>query len=108
MNPQQQNPYAALGVNKASTAQEIKKAYFQRILQTHPDRGGEIEDFLCVRNAYQQIMKQKESDFQEQTKDNLDAIIQEWDIILDSHFDLPETVHYVLLNDKPIFKKNRY
>lgn len=108
MNPQQQNPYTALGINKASTAQEIKKAYFQRILQTHPDRGGEIEDFLRVRNAYQQIMKQRESDFQKQTKDNLDAIIQEWDIILDSHFGLSPNEHYVLLNDKPIFKNNTY
>jgi len=43
--------YAVLGVDRKATADEIRKAYKRRSLETHPDRGGTKEEFQAVNEA---------------------------------------------------------
>jgi len=44
--------YDTLGVEKDVTVEEIKKAYKEKAMETHPDRGGNTEVFDRVHKAY--------------------------------------------------------
>lgn len=46
------DPYAVLGIARDATTRDIRGAYVRRSGQTHPDRGGEPEDFRTVKLAY--------------------------------------------------------
>lgn len=49
--------YAALGVPKSATEEEIRKAYKRRSLETHPDKpGGSKEEFQAVSQAKQILL----------------------------------------------------
>jgi len=43
--------YTVMGVEREATADEIKKQYRKRALETHPDRGGNIEEFKRLAKA---------------------------------------------------------
>jgi len=47
------NSYEILGVDKDADEDEIRKAFRKKALETHPDRGGNKEDFVKVREAYE-------------------------------------------------------
>ena len=44
--------YSVLGVERGSSAEEIKKAYRKAALVNHPDRGGDKETFQRLQGAY--------------------------------------------------------
>lgn len=44
--------YECLNVPRTASSEQILNAYRQRILETHPDKGGNAEDFQKVRKAY--------------------------------------------------------
>lgn len=46
------DPYALLGVARTASALAIKSAYRQRVQVTHPDRGGDPEEFIAVARAF--------------------------------------------------------
>jgi curved DNA-binding protein CbpA len=46
------SPYAVLGVEPDAGDGAIERAYRQRLKETHPDHGGDPEDFRAVRAAY--------------------------------------------------------
>lgn len=43
--------YTVLGLDRKATADDIRKAYKRRSLETHPDRGGTKEEFQAVNEA---------------------------------------------------------
>jgi len=45
--------YAALGVERDASAEEIKRAYRKAALANHPDRGGDKETFQRLQAAYE-------------------------------------------------------
>jgi molecular chaperone DnaJ len=45
--------YSVLGVNKNASEDEIKKAYRQLARETHPDKGGDKEQFQKIQEAYE-------------------------------------------------------
>ncbi|CCW61430.1 unnamed protein product [Phytomonas sp. EM1] len=45
--------YETLGVDRNADAKTIKKAYRKRALETHPDQGGNKEEFAEVAEAYE-------------------------------------------------------
>lgn len=49
------SPYSLLGVTAASNPEEVRAAYKRRALETHPDKGGDPEEFLRVKQAYEAI-----------------------------------------------------
>jgi DnaJ-class molecular chaperone len=44
--------YAALGVPKTATADEIKRAFRKLASQHHPDKGGDTQKFQTIQEAY--------------------------------------------------------
>jgi DnaJ family protein A protein 2 len=48
----EQDHYKILNIDKLATDSDIKKAYKQKALQCHPDRGGNQEEFKKVAEAY--------------------------------------------------------
>ena len=44
--------YAALGVPKTATADDIKRAFRRLASQTHPDKGGDTQKFQAIQEAY--------------------------------------------------------
>lgn len=48
-----------LGVDKEVSKEEIKKAYREKVKETHPDLEGTKEEFMKVKNAYEVLMNEK-------------------------------------------------
>jgi hypothetical protein len=46
-----------LGIDPTSTPDEIRRAYRRKVRETHPDMGGNADDFRQVQAAYEQAME---------------------------------------------------
>ena len=53
------NYYNILGVDKAASKEDIKKAYYKLAHKHHPDKGGDGEEFKKINEAYQ-VLSSKE------------------------------------------------
>ena len=47
------NSHEILGVDLDASISEIKRAYREKVLETHPDKGGSHEEFIKVQEAYE-------------------------------------------------------
>lgn len=47
------NSHEILGVDLDASKSEIKRAYREKVLETHPDKGGSHEEFIKVQEAYE-------------------------------------------------------
>ena len=64
--------YAALGIQETADAADVRRAYKKRALQTHPDKGGDEEEFKRVGAAYAVLSDQeKRRDYDELRTDGL-------------------------------------
>jgi len=46
-----------LGLKRSSSQEDIKKAFREKALKTHPDKGGDPADFRKVREAYECLIQ---------------------------------------------------
>jgi DnaJ-class molecular chaperone len=51
--------YAALGVPKTATSDEIKRAFRKLASQHHPDKGGDTQKFQAIQQAYATLVMNK-------------------------------------------------
>lgn len=51
------SPYGVLRLKPGCKEEELKAAYKKRILETHPDKGGTVEEFRAVQTAYEALQK---------------------------------------------------
>ena len=49
--------WETLGITARATADELKRAFRQRALTTHPDRGGDAEAFRQVQRAFKEAQR---------------------------------------------------
>jgi hypothetical protein len=49
--------WKTLGITARATADELKRAFRQRALATHPDRGGDAEAFRQVQRAFKEAQR---------------------------------------------------
>lgn len=52
MNDKSSSPHDILEISTTATKQEIKEAYRLKAKQLHPDRGGNMSDFIELKHAY--------------------------------------------------------
>ena len=45
-----------LGIEKKHTLEMVKKAYYKKALQLHPDKGGDEKEFKLLHEAYQRVL----------------------------------------------------
>jgi len=50
------NDLCVLGLKRSASDEDIKQAFREKALKTHPDKGGDAEDFKRVREAYENLM----------------------------------------------------
>lgn len=55
----QGDPFQELGVSASASAADLKKAWKAKMMQHHPDRGGDPETAKKINEAYQAIMRSK-------------------------------------------------
>ena len=55
------DPYKILGIGKQYDESSLKKAYLKKALVTHPDRGGNEDDFQTVTLAFNGLLKKLNS-----------------------------------------------
>jgi DnaJ-class molecular chaperone len=49
--------YEILGIKSGSSQEVIRHAYKVKAMEAHPDRGGDIHDFIRVSKAYSMLCK---------------------------------------------------
>ena len=47
--------WAVLGLEPGAACSEVKRAFRQRALEAHPDRGGDAGEFRAVQRAYEKL-----------------------------------------------------
>ena len=55
----QGDPFRELGVSSSASAADLKKAWKAKMMQHHPDRGGDPETAKKINEAYQAILRAK-------------------------------------------------
>lgn len=48
-----------LGVSLSATEKEVKAAYRKKVMENHPDRGGDPEEFQKIQTAYEDYKRMK-------------------------------------------------
>lgn len=72
------DPYSTLGVNKDASKDEIKKAHRKRVSKSHPDKGGDREEFLAVQRSYEILSNDQQRKRYDETGDTTEPVsIQE-------------------------------
>lgn len=59
--------YGLLGVSRDATPAEIRKAYFNKARDAHPDKGGDKEEFQRLQEAHSVLSDQEQRAFYDQT-----------------------------------------
>ena len=55
----QADPFRELGVSSSASAADLKRAWKAKMMQHHPDRGGDPETAKKINEAYQAILRSK-------------------------------------------------
>jgi DnaJ-class molecular chaperone len=59
--------YNVLGVDRGCSASEIKKAYYAKAREHHPDKGGDTEVFKKIQKAYEVLGNDESRSYYDQT-----------------------------------------
>ena len=54
-DPTRQEAYRTLGLDQGADEAAVKRAYREKVKDTHPDRGGDEEEFKKVTRAYERL-----------------------------------------------------
>jgi ferredoxin len=56
------SPYEILLIDRDADDAEIQQAYRRRVMETHPDLGGSVDDFQRVKTAYEELTSDSTDD----------------------------------------------
>jgi curved DNA-binding protein CbpA len=72
------NPYELLGVTIDTPKDDIKKIYFQLSLLAHPDKGGNTDDMITLKKAYDFVMREIKNINTSVTVEDLEATFKDF------------------------------
>lgn len=117
------NLYGDLNIDPSASEEEIKKAYRKKAMKSHPDRGGDAEQFHQItkaydilsnpdsRNRYDQTGDESASDFEKQVAANMvrvfEMIIDADDVSGDFIKLASRTTNNAIVEHKKEIKKNK-
>jgi curved DNA-binding protein CbpA len=113
-----ESPFEVLGVAEGADDDAVKRAYRERVKDTHPDQGGSAEEFQRVRTAYEAItageydteipsveeMRAADADDAEDTEDGDDVVAFEGPTIEYVNYEALDD-HGWTLDDDDLFEK---
>lgn len=74
--------YDLLGVGKAATPSEIKKAYHKQAMRLHPDKGGDPDDFKELQRAFEVLSdEEKRKRYDHTGEEGLDDDANDQDLL---------------------------
>ena len=80
-NKKKINPYTILNITKDYDETILKKAYLRMAIKTHPDKGGNVDDFQKVSIAYTLLLKklndQKNNHVHNELRDNSETYMND-------------------------------
>ena len=56
---EEEGAYAVLGLSSDAPTEELKKVYKTKVLEAHPDKGGDVQEFQNLQQVYQLILKKR-------------------------------------------------
>lgn len=59
--------YEILGVSRNDSITEIKETFRKKAKKYHPDKGGDTNTFIQLKEAYEKVMKEKKDEMQPDT-----------------------------------------
>jgi len=84
------NSYEILGVLRDDSMSKVKEAFRKKVKKCHPDKGGDINTFILLKEAYEKIIKERK---EEPQNDNNNVMAD----LLNYHYLLKRFI--TLLND---------
>ena len=57
--PTADDPYAILGIGRSARPSDIVSRYRELANKHHPDKGGDMEEFKRIQNAYEEICRER-------------------------------------------------
>ena len=54
------DPYRVLGLHSGASMRVVKAAHRTLAMESHPDRGGDAEQFKKIQQAYERICKERQ------------------------------------------------
>jgi curved DNA-binding protein CbpA len=49
------SPYVTLGILRSASTSEVRRAYREKALRQHPDKGGDAVQFQAIQSAYETL-----------------------------------------------------
>lgn len=56
------NSYEIFGVSQSASTSEIKETFRKKAKKCHPDKGGDNNAFILLKEAYEKIIKEKKEE----------------------------------------------
>jgi len=85
--------YRTLGVSVVADAEEIKRAARRLLFENHPDRGGNVNDFIAVNEAYHVLSDYRLRKEYDETLSASDGLQISFECPVEQH-DLGEFAYY--------------
>ena len=104
------NPYELFGVTINTSISELKKIYYDLASLCHPDKGGNKNDMIIIKQAYEYIKKQLSNSENrlslEEIQHDFDKYRNSQKIKLETFYDIHSKIHHgYCFND--IFEKRK-
>ena len=88
--------YKILGASRDDSLSEIKKTFKIKAKKYHPDKGGNMDTFIQIRKAYEEIIEEKKKELQSKISLNYNNLIEKIYCVLSNNSIFKNRHHWVV------------